>query len=134
VQRPRSKNRIRVEGLVQAAGGAVVGLLVYRFWSHTAGTVALGAASIVLATALLSPLGAFRFIEKMVAHLARLVGLILTQVLLTIIYVLVFTPIALWRRLRGRDALARTFDPAAVSYWRPRPETEPGLERWKHQF
>jgi hypothetical protein len=134
VSRPRSTTRIRLTGFAQAAVGATVGLLAYRFWSRNMGLVALGGAAIVFLAALLSPHGAFLFIEKMVARLGRLVGLVLTWILLTTIYLLVFTPMALYRRLRGQDAMARALDPKATSYWQAHAAWKPGLDRYKSQF
>ncbi len=48
------------------------------------------------------------------------IGWTVTQVMLSILYFLVFTPIALVFRLAGRDAL-RLRKPATSSYWQPRP-------------
>jgi hypothetical protein len=134
VQSPRSSNSNRVKGAAQAIAGAVVAALVYRFWSHRIGTVALAGSSIVFLAAVLSPGRAFVFIEKSLGRLARLVGWSLTWILLTAVYLLIFTPIALIRRLRGRDPMARTFLPEAPSYWQDHAPIAPGIERYKTQF
>jgi hypothetical protein len=134
VHRPQSSNSTRVKGAAQAIAGAVVGALVYRFWSHGVGTVALAGSSIVFLAAVLSPGVAFAFIEKSLGRLAGLVGWSLTWILLTAVYLLIFTPIALIRRLRGRDPMARTFLPEASSYWQDHAPIAPGIERYKTQF
>jgi hypothetical protein len=134
VHRPRTINSSRVKGAVQGIAGALVGALVYRFWSHAIGTVALAGSSIVFLAAVLSPGHAFVFIEKLLARLAWVVGSLLTWILLTAVYLLIFTPIALARRLRGRDPMARAFLPGAPSYWQDHAPTPPGLDRYKTQF
>ncbi len=45
------------------------------------------------------------------------IGLVISMVLLRLIYYLLFTPMALWFRLRGRDAMNRALEPQRDSYW-----------------
>lgn len=45
------------------------------------------------------------------------IGFVVSAVLLRLIYYLLFTPIALWFRLTGKDAMQRRFEPEADSYW-----------------
>ena len=45
------------------------------------------------------------------------IGFVLSLVVMRLIYYLVFTPMALWFRLRGRDAMERTLLPDADTYW-----------------
>jgi hypothetical protein len=45
---------------------------------------------------------------------------VLSQVLMAVIFYLVFTPIGLCFRLAGRDAMGRKFDPKKTSYWHDR--------------
>lgn len=45
------------------------------------------------------------------------IGFVVSAVLLRLIYYMLFTPIALWFRLTGRDAMERRFEPEADSYW-----------------
>jgi hypothetical protein len=46
-------------------------------------------------------------------------GRLLTGALLTVVYLLVVTPIGLLLRLVGRDPLERRIDRGAATYWRP---------------
>ena len=48
------------------------------------------------------------------------IGFVLSQVLMAAIFYLLFTPIGLFFRLTGRDAMGRKFDPAKKSYWHDR--------------
>src|SRR5262249_28692282 len=45
------------------------------------------------------------------------IGLVVGEVVLALIYFVVFTPVALVFRLIGRDVLHRRFDRAASTYW-----------------
>jgi Saxitoxin biosynthesis operon protein SxtJ len=61
------------------------------------------------------------------------IGFVVSHLALAAIYYLVFTPVALFFRLMGRDALNRKFDRRADSYWE---EYNPdrGPERYLKQF
>jgi hypothetical protein len=61
------------------------------------------------------------------------IGWVVSKVALGLLYFLVFTPIALVFRLVGRDALQRSADRDAKSYWEPyRPNR--GLDRYLRPF
>ncbi|MEM8963630.1 MAG: SxtJ family membrane protein [Acidobacteriota bacterium] len=49
--------------------------------------------------------------------LAFTLGWVMTRVILTIAYVLMITPVGLFFRLTGRDALTRKPDREAATYW-----------------
>ena len=54
------------------------------------------------------------------------VGVAVNAVLLTIVYLLVLTPVGLVMRALGKDPLARRWEPGAASYWTPvAPRTGP---------
>jgi hypothetical protein len=60
------------------------------------------------------------------------IGWVVSHVLLGVIFYLVITPLALFFRLIGRDALARRATTGAASQWVPRePSTDP--RRYWHQ-
>jgi hypothetical protein len=61
------------------------------------------------------------------------IGLVVSFVALAVIYFLVFTPLALFFRLIGRDALKRRRDPHATSYWEAY-NPDRGRERYLRQF
>jgi hypothetical protein len=60
------------------------------------------------------------------------IGWVVSHAVLLLIYGLIFTPMALWFRLIGRDALARRPDRAAGTYWEPYNPGE-ALERYLRQ-
>ena len=45
------------------------------------------------------------------------IGFVISMVLLRLIYYALFTPMALWFRCRGRDAMNRALEPDCESYW-----------------
>lgn len=45
------------------------------------------------------------------------IGIVVFHVVMGIVYFLVITPLGLFFKLIGRDALHRRFDPAASTYW-----------------
>jgi len=59
-------------------------------------------------------------------------GLVQNFVLLAIFYFLLFGPFALIIRLTGCDLLGLRHGDRE-SFWRPRPQIEPSLERARHQ-
>ena len=61
------------------------------------------------------------------------IGWVVSRVALALLYFTIFTPIALIFRLIGRDAVPRSYDPKAKTYWEPyRPNRE--LERYLRLF
>src|SRR5258708_6882234 len=48
------------------------------------------------------------------------IGLVVGEVAMLLVYLGIFTPVALGFRLCGRDALQRRFEPAASTYWQPK--------------
>lgn len=89
--------------------------MLYR--GHTTLAVAFWLTAIVLRLlALLSPrLVKWPFIVLSV--ITWPIGFVVSHVALGVVYYLVFTPVALFFRLIGRDALKRRFEPEAASYW-----------------
>ena len=57
-----------------------------------------------------------------------------TPVFITILFVLVFTPIAIVLRLLRRRPLRDGFDGSAASYWIAVPERRPRLADFKRPF
>lgn len=57
--------------------------------------------------------------------MALVLGLIVSTVLLSLLYFLVITPIAILARLAGKDFMARAFPGQTPSYWIPRTGNRP---------
>lgn len=65
-------------------------------------------------------------VERVWMKFADLLGFVMTGVVLTLTFALVFTPIGLVRRLFGVDSLGLRYDRAKVSYWTPVDPNGPG--------
>jgi len=102
-------------GLLLATVLAV--LTVLAWWKSSANLPIWGGlcASFVL-IALLFPRILTRPLRVWMA-LGRGLAAIFNPVVLALMFGLMFVPMALWFRLRGRDVLARKPDPDATSYW-----------------
>ena len=64
----------------------------------------------------------------------ELLNKIVSPVVMGVIFFFVFTPVALFMRLTGRDALARRYEPALPSYWKPRDPPGPAEDSFKNLF
>lgn len=106
---------LRRFGFAFGGGLTVLGsLLLWR--AKAPAPWVLGAAGAILLLALVAP-RALRPLEWLLARLFRLVTATLTYVILTVVFVVVLTPIGLVRRLLGKDGLGLRPDPDRASYW-----------------
>ena len=64
---------------------------------------------------------AFARIERFFFRFAKVVAMVLTWILLTPLFYLVFTPARLGMKLRGKDPMKRKCPSNESTYWRPRP-------------
>jgi hypothetical protein len=131
----RERARLRRFGVTIGLAFWVLGALV--LWRHRAWLPipalfgALGAALLLLAG--LAPVW-LRPIEWAWMKLANALGWVMTRVVLGVIFLLVFTPAGLIRRLLGKDPLELRFDHRAASYWHARTEADPSPERMEKMF
>lgn len=61
------------------------------------------------------------------------IGWVVSQILLALVYYLVFAGVGLVLRLLGKDPMTRRFEPETSSYWIPRPESS-DTERYFRQY
>jgi hypothetical protein len=66
--------------------------------------------------------------------LAMAMGFVMTRVILTLAFVLVFVPVSLVFRVLGRDPLHRRPDPRAATYWVTRTEGPSAKERLERMW
>lgn len=128
---PRQLRVFGVSGLIASVAAASI---LHFLWGLSGawpwGVVAAGAA--IFACSLLS-LTATRWLYVGLTLVAMPIGMVVSYVLLGAFYFLLLTPVALFFRLIGRDALHRKYEPQAESYWTPHKPTE-NAERYLHQF
>ena len=110
------------------AGLVVAAVLV--FWKPWLAATVVAVSLVVLALALVSPLGAYARLEELLGRFGHAVGTAVNWLLMPLLYVLLFLPAGLLLRAAGKLRLTRRPDPRAATYW-----TSPGGarrgERWQ---
>jgi len=108
---------LRRFGLAFGAAMTLLGsLLLWR--GKAAGPWVLGLAAFAILSGLLAP-KLLRPLEMVLAGLLRAVMTVVTYVVLTLAYFLVFTPIGIFMKILGKDLLDRRFPTDEESYWVP---------------
>ena len=124
----------RIRGLVQGLVGLVAAFVLYQWFSPiAAGVVATIALSITL-VALVSPRGAFARLTHWVGRFAYGVGLGVTWIFLPILFFLVFLPLGLVLRARGRLRLTRAPEPERETYWNSAGSWPKAPQDYERQF
>jgi len=119
-------------GLVMAAALLVLGAVSFALGGRAApwlaGTATLMAVAAWAAPGLLNPL------RVVWMKLARALGAVNSWIILSVIFALVITPVALVMRMLGRSSVHRGPDPARASYWQGREPGEFTATRMERQF
>ena len=128
----RARDPAREFAFVFAVLAALIGLapLVHR---GSPRLIALGVTIILLVIGVLAP----RILSvpaRAWLALAALLNRTVSAVVLAIIYLVVITPMGLYRRLTRKDALQRALDPTASTYWTDREEPSPRAETLPRQY
>ena len=111
----------------------LVGLLGYfRDWNRTVTFVLFGVAALHLILAYVAPI-ALSPINKFWKGVGIVVGKIFQPLEVTLIFGLIFVPIALLMRLFGRDALYLR-NRKGDSFWIPRKVQEISIDSFRNQF
>ena len=112
--------------------GAGGGLVLHRHSWPTSGLVAWICLACIGVTGLLIPRW-MRLFYIVLSVVTFPIGWVVSHLILTVIYYLVFTPIALAMRVIGRDPLNRQWEPDRKSYWQPRSEIT-DIRRYYRQY
>ena len=131
----QSPRALRSFGLV--VGGvflAIAAALAWRNGWALSGLawVLIGVGGALVGGGALMP-AALRPVHRVWMGLAFALGFVMTRVILTLTFALVFVPVGAVLRAMGKDLLRRRLDPEAESYWIPRDDGGPdreGLERY----
>ncbi len=122
----------------KGAAGGLIGLTVAAvlfFGFHRpvmAGAVA-GIAVLIALLALASPLGLYKGLTRALDAFAHGLGMTVTWVAMPILFYLVFLPVGLVLRARGKLAISKGADPRQTSYWKST-DRERTLESYRKQF
>jgi hypothetical protein len=132
--RGREASAARKRGLIGGAVGLAAAALIYFGWEKPVAAAVVAAIALVFTLlALLSPLGAHRTVTRALDRFAHAVGTGVTWVLMTALYYLLFLPLGLVLRARGRLGITRSFDPRRSTYWLAH-ERASTLDSYRKQF
>jgi len=132
--RAREAAANRRKGMIGAAVGlAVAALLYFYFRRPLVAEVVAGIAVVIALLALASPLGLYKGLTRALDRFAHAVGSIVTWVLMTVLFYLVFLPIGALLRARGSLAISKGADRRLPSYWKTT-EHERTPESYRKQF
>ncbi len=123
---------LRRFGLTMGVALAVLGGLL--LWRGRIGFVPLFFVAGALLTMSLAVPVALRPILRVWMTFAIALGWVMTRVILTIVFYVAVTPIALIARLFRKRFLVTGFEPQRESYWERRPKPSRGIERYESQF
>jgi hypothetical protein len=119
-------------GLVLAAAFTVIALLPlwygenFRVWAIVVATIFLVPA--IFFPHLLRPLNLLWF------KFGLLLGKIVAPIVISAVFFVIVTPMALLMRLMGKDPLNRAWDPNSQTYWIKRDEQTNSMSSMKDQF
>jgi hypothetical protein len=136
-RRAREAAEIRRRGLIGLIVGLAVAALVYFLWKKPVPAAVIAAVALLLSLpGLVAPLTAGRGVGRALDRFAHAVGTGVTWVLMTVLYYLLFLPVGLFLRARGRLGITRAFDPRRPSYWTSVEERERARtpESYRRQF
>jgi hypothetical protein len=115
-------------------GGVILALSGISYWRHGAvlwGWPAAGAVLVVLGAvfpAVLKPL------QKVWMGLALVMGAVMSRVIISLIFFVIVTPLALVLKAQGKKLLGRGADPGVASYWNLRGPESANPKRCEKQF
>jgi len=119
-------------GLVLAAGFTLIALLPllhggnFRAWAIIIATIFLVPA--IFFPRVLRPLNLLWF------KFGLLLGNIVAPIVISVVFFVIITPMALLMRLIGKDPLNRAWDPNSQTYWIKRDEQTDSASSMKNQF
>ncbi|MFP4173581.1 MAG: SxtJ family membrane protein [Candidatus Hydrogenedentota bacterium] len=119
-------------GLVMAGAFCVLALIRW-WWEAAFPPILFGIATAFLVIGLVAPRA---LTPVFIAWMKLAIGLnwVITYILLTVVFVLMITPVGLVRQIFAEDPLKRKWLPNAITYWE-KPEGQPAeFDRYKNQF
>jgi len=131
--RSLNPNRRQLRSFGITLGIAILVIAGVLYWRNAPGVVLVSSIGVLFLTAGLAAPAILRRLYKPWMALAVLMGFVMTRILLTLIFVLLFIPTGLLMRLFGRDPLRRKLDPDAKTYWIRKqydPKSRERLERY----
>jgi hypothetical protein len=133
VQREPSSRDLTILALLFLMLGAAVGGYQLLWKGAASGWYWIIAGVVLCLSRLITPL--FRQLYSLWLAFSVILGYFVSRIVLTIIFFLVITPMALIFRVIGKDPMERKLDRKATSYWsKKEQEANPSIERYEKQF
>lgn len=123
----------RKRGVIGGLGGLAIAALVYHFWKPGLAYVIAGISLALALLALLAP-PAYRKVAGLLDRFSHFVGMTVTWLLMTLLYYVLFLPVGLLLRLRGRLGITQHPDSRLASYWKSTDGKPWTAESYRKQF
>ena len=115
--------------------GVVFGLFaVFLMWKSKSSGIYFGYTSVIFLVVGMFIPTFFKHVYIIWMSLAVVMGYVMTRVLLTLIYAVIFTPVGLVIRVLGKDPLQQKWDKNATSYWIKRDRDSVDLKAAENQY
>ncbi|HYH45310.1 MAG TPA: hypothetical protein VEG34_06445 [Thermoanaerobaculia bacterium] len=124
----------RQRGLIQAAVGFAAALALGLLWRPVAGYVVAGVTLALLGIALAFPLTLHKQIQRGLQAFGHFVGMAVTWVLMTLLYLVLFLPVGLVLRATGKLGITTGPDPRAATYWKTPDPARHTPAQYRKQF
>lgn len=131
--RRREAAAARRRGVIGLAIGLATAALIF-LWKPVLAAVVAGIALVLGLIALAAPLTLYKQVTRGLDLFAHGVGMVVTWVLMTLLYYLLFLPVGVLLRSRRRLGITRSFDPALSTYWKATDGRERAPESYRKQF
>jgi hypothetical protein len=123
----------RKRGWIGGLVGLGIAVAAFFLWKREAGYVIAGVSLALALLAFVSP-GAYLKIMAVLERFAHAVGSVLTWVLMSLLYYLLFLPVGLFLRMRGTLGVTQHPDRRLPSYWSSTEERAWTAESYRKQF
>ena len=123
----------RKRGVIGGLIGLLIAALVYHYWRPGLAYVIAGI-SLALALLALAAPPAYRKVAGLLDRFGYAVGMAVTWLLMTLLYYVLFLPVGLLLRARGKLAVTRHPDRRLASYWVSTEEKPWTAESYRKQF
>lgn len=123
----------RKRGVIGGLIGLAIAALVYFFWRPGLAYVIAGI-SLALALLAVAAPAAYRKVAGLLDRFGHAVGMAVTWLLMTLLYWLLFLPVGLLLRARGRLAVTKHPDRRLPSYWSSTEGKARTAESYRKQF
>ncbi|HVG07266.1 MAG TPA: hypothetical protein VNM67_06135 [Thermoanaerobaculia bacterium] len=123
----------RKRGVIGGLIGLLIAAVVYHFWRPGLAYVIAGVSLALALLALVAP-PAYRKVAGLLDRFGYAVGSVVTWLLMTLLYYVLFLPVGLLLRARGKLAVTQHPDRRLASYWTSTEGKPWTAESYRKQF